>query len=398
MNRLFGVMWIYLTRPLCWVLFVVIAACLVVGASMPLEKYEHYDSYTSSKTKNIFVGSKNVYSQDKLNEALEERDGKPVAVSYDLLASDLQYKNLKVDSTGVPRQVVISDSEAAERLRQLTFPKSTQWLETGDLKVQQSTIDQLGIITSLEHVKLVIPKSSSTPLDLSPLAKLVNLKSLDLGYITDIDSLKPLQSLPHLKTLTIADFSFVTSKNMREVAAIKSLRQLFLPNIANDSPSLDALSELNGASLKQVYFANAVADTAKLEAVGKIIPEPTSSIVAVPAWSISERHRIRVVGADDSLDGNPFFSSVYASRRRTHARLSIDSTTSCMGSDAGLDLADSLVLVGLQNRPLVSGCCICLQHSFLRSLCHSDSNTDDVKSYGGTLVWTAYRCWRDSDL
>ncbi|MDB2687441.1 protein phosphatase 1 regulatory subunit 42 [Mariniblastus sp.] len=273
MNRLFGVIWIYLTRPLCWLLFVVIAACLTIGLSLSLDTYQDYDPYAFAKTKNIFVGLRTVDSQNTLNAAMEEQYGKPVQVLYESLASDLGYRNLKDDSTGIPSQVIIADSEAAERLKQLTFPKSTQWLNTGDLKVQQSTIDQVGDITSLEHVKLAIPKSSTAPLDLSPLAKLVNLKSLDLGYVLDIDSLKPLQSLPHLKTLTIADFSFVTSKNMREVAAIKSLRQLFLPKIEIDSPSLDALSELNGSSLKQVYFANAPLEAAKFEAAGKLIPD-----------------------------------------------------------------------------------------------------------------------------
>ena len=272
MNRLWGVIRIYLTRPLCWVLFAGIAALLAFGWSMRSEKYENYDPSAFSRTAfRFFDYRKRVTSLDALNAALEKPDGQPVAVHYGRLARDLQVDE-KTNDAGVLYHEPVTKDQVAERLEQLEFPSRTRWLTTDAWEVRQSTIEQIGSVSSLEHVDLLISTSETESLSLSPLAKLVKLKSLNLGHIIEIDSLSPLQALPKLKTLTFGNHQYVTAKNLREVAAIKSLEQLFLPDVTRNPVAMAALSELKSSSLKEVYVAIPPSKTAELQTISNTIP------------------------------------------------------------------------------------------------------------------------------
>lgn len=268
MKRLSGVMRVYLTRPLCWLLLAIIATYLTTGLSLFSEEYQSYNPVTlSKKLSKIFV----VYSQDSLNTALEKQNGQAVSVSYGQLARDLKYKDFKTDAAGVRSKVIISPEETAERLDQLEFPSRTQWLATGALEVQQATIDRISNVTSLEHVELLVAKSGDVALDFTPFAKLVNLKSLNLGQITKIDSLMSLKTLPKLETFTIGNHQLVTGKNMREVAAIKSLKKLFLPDVSHNPVAMTALGELNASSLERICVAIPPSQTAKLQSISSAV-------------------------------------------------------------------------------------------------------------------------------
>ena len=273
MNRLWGVIRIYLTRPLCWVLLAGIAVFLTLGWTMRSEKYENYDPSAFSRTAfRFFDYRKRVTSLDTLNAALEKPDGQPVALHYGRLARDIEFNNVKTNDAEVLYHEPVTKDQVAERLEQLEFPSRTRWLTTDAWEVRQSTIEQIGNVSSLEHVDLLISTSETESLSLSPLTKLVKLKSLNLGQITEIDSLAPLQALPNLKTLTVGNDQCVTAKNLREVAGIKSLEQLFLPDVTRNPVAMAALSELKLSSLKEVYVAIPPSKTAELQTIGSTIP------------------------------------------------------------------------------------------------------------------------------
>lgn len=273
MSRQLGVMFVYLTRPLCWVLFAVIATFSVVGWSARNEEYATYVHVGfSNPLSSVSSFRKRVNSLDSLTKAFENPDARGVDLHYGLLARDFQFNNLKTNDAGIRYHEPVTEEQVEEHLKKLTFPPLTQTLTTDSWEVRQSTIEQIGNLSSLEHVEFLIPKSQSTPLDLSPFTKLANLKSLNLGQIIKFDSLAPLQALPKLESLAIGNHQCVTAKNLRDVAAIKSLRRLFLPDVTNNPVAMAALSELQSPSLTQVYVAIPPAETDKLQAVSGNIP------------------------------------------------------------------------------------------------------------------------------
>ena len=342
MSRLFGVMLIYLTRPLCWVLFVIVATALFVGWSFRSDEYVNYAPGGVAEAVSKFLDYRQrVDSLETLNAVLENQDTQAVAVHYGSLARDLEYGNVNLDDAGDRSQEIIPKDEVAERLEKLELPRLTQSLTTGVWQVRQSTIEQLGNVGSLEHIDFLIPASNKVSLDLSPFSKLLNLKTLNLGQLITIESLTPLQALPKLETLTIGNHQFVTAKHLREIAAIKSLRQLFLPDVTNNPAAMAALSELKSSSLERVYISIPPSETAKLQAISSAIPSlrvRSSKYLlmrclgcGVVMWMI-----LMINGVRHSL-----FISVYTSRCRANARLSSDSTAFRLDSYARFSFAGS---------------------------------------------------------
>ena len=293
MNRLLGVMSVYLTRPLCWIICVIILPFLVFGGGLGGGLSERLNDYgqfgTHYASSGIFDSRRFVDSQDSLNEALKIQDGRPIVLRYGELVADLQFKNLKTTDAGGRVQEPVSAEQFFERLDRLEFPSHIQTLTTDRLKVRQWTIERIGNYSSLEHVEFLMPNADGAALDLSPFANLVKLKSLNVGQIVDFESLAPLQSLPDLETLTIGNHQFVTAQNMRDVAAIKSLKQLFLPDITRNPTAMAAMHELNSSSLEQIYVAIPPSETLKLQNIERAIPDLrvcSSLYLPIRAWSI----------------------------------------------------------------------------------------------------------------
>ena len=290
MNRFYGILLVYLTRPLCWLLAIVIATLLVLGWSNLTDEYANYEETgVENSSRSLFDSRRHVDSQDSLADALRDKDWQAIVLHYGYLVTDLQCRRLSTNDADDRNAEFLTKDEAAERLEQMEFPPQTQEITTDSWEVRQSTIDQLGKQSELEYIKLLVADSDSLPLDLSPLAKLEKLQSLNVGNIIDFKSLAPLQSLPQLQTITIGNHQCVTAQNMRDIAGIKSLRQLYLPDISRNPAAIEALSELKSSSLAQVFVAIPNSQTAKLNAIRSHIPGlPVRSSYYLPmrSWSL----------------------------------------------------------------------------------------------------------------
>jgi len=273
MNRFLGILLIYARRPMCWLLIIILFGIGAFIWQLSSVKIEVDGRGVLRRVANMVLGNQtHVHSLESLTAAVESPDGRPVVIDYGRLASDIRNGNRKTNDAGVDYWEPITEDVATLRLEQLSMPPLTQSLTTGSCQVQQSTIKQMGTLSSLEHLELGFPASNLVAADLSPLTGLVNLTSLDLGSFTKIDSLAPLQKLPKLETLTIGNHQLVTAQAMREVAAIDSLRQLFLPDLHRNPIALSALKELDQSLLERVFIAVPVADAVTLQAIGKFIP------------------------------------------------------------------------------------------------------------------------------
>ncbi len=274
MNRFIGILVIYVTRPMCWLFALVLLVALCVTTwSSDSDRYVPNDKGIFSQTVKILGYQKHVNSQKTLTAAVESSDGRPVDVNYGRLAVDLQLGPRETDDTGAVFREMLGPNEAMSRLSQIQFPTRTHSLTTSSLKVGQSTIQQICKVGSLKHLKFGSAESDSVPLDLSPLVELKNLNSLDLGDLTNVISLAPLQQLPKLETLTIGSTQLVTTQTMRQVAATKSLRRLVLPSVAHNPAAMTALEELNQSSLELILVEIPISDRASYQTIANSISD-----------------------------------------------------------------------------------------------------------------------------
>ena len=275
---------------MCWVFSVILIVGSVTILSIDSDKYVPADQgvLRSSASSTLLGYQKRVSSLETLTEAVESSDGRPVVVDYFRLADDLRFGVLAVDPTGARSREILGKDEATLQLTQVKFPPKTYSLTTIGGVVEQSTIQQVSKVSSLKHLEFGSAESDFVPTDLSPLVELKNLNSLNLGYFSNVTSLAPLQQLPKLEALTIGNHQLVTPQAMRQVAAIKSLRRLYLPSVTHNPDAMAALEELNQSSLDRVFVAIPLSDTTSIQTIANSIPDlqVRSSLYSSSRWKV----------------------------------------------------------------------------------------------------------------
>jgi len=139
------------------------------------------------------------------------------------------------------------------------------WIGTSaDLYV--STLSRVSSL-SLDLSRLRNPQQSES-FDLGQLRNLKQLESLDFGQISKVKSMDVIKNLPRLTSISFGSPRLITKDNMQLISEVSSLRDVYLPDIADESDALEAIELLNQSrSLKTVHVAIPLAESDKFTLV-----------------------------------------------------------------------------------------------------------------------------------
>jgi len=114
---------------------------------------------------------------------------------------------------------------------------------------------------SLDLSRLQNPEQSES-FDLGQLRELKQLESLDFGQISKVESMDVIKDLPRLTSVSFGSPRLITKENMQLVSEVSSLRDVYLPDIAEESDALEAIELLNqSGSLNTVHVAIPLAES-----------------------------------------------------------------------------------------------------------------------------------------
>ena len=217
--------------------------------------------------------SRPIRYQIELEDARRIEPDRPVAVDYGHIAFDLLDDVLTYPDDGSPRRTELEHHIQVEKqLREITFPPNTEAIRTGGWALRQSTIDHIATFEALKHLSFLV-QFDVEPLDLSPLTRLKEVESIDLGMISHVESLAPLQQLPELRTLSIGTHWLVTAERMREIAEIRTLQTIDVPDISRNPNALAAIELLGrSGSLARVNIAIPLDERETLERIQERLP------------------------------------------------------------------------------------------------------------------------------
>lgn len=141
------------------------------------------------------------------------------------------------------------DAEFARRV----FP----WTTLPRAMVNRIPIDRIQYITSLVSLDLSASNNREGRMNLDALANLVNLTSLSLASVTQVDDIKPLAALHSLTSLDLS--SCVRIKDLSPLASLRELTHLNLSGCST-LQDLSVLTKLTPLSSLDISFCREVVD------------------------------------------------------------------------------------------------------------------------------------------
>jgi len=285
-RRLTMVLLTYATRPLCWVVSLV-----VLGGWLFL-LFSVGDGHGVCSPE-INVKKSRIYRIADLRERIESGQGNSITdIHYSRLWSDAKTTVLSTnfaettETAESKRRPVKSDTVKSDTIneraaQQLAVLETLPNLIRLDLRIKFSgelgnrvAIRQIGRIGSLREVRLMAAGLDKQSLE--PLAKLHHLQRLELNLAIPLPSLAPLAGLPELQTLMLPHCDGFTVERFDEIAQLTHLKTLVLPNLNAFKITPEMLNRLRGMSeLTDVYVRVPPEDVASLDVVRKALPNVT---------------------------------------------------------------------------------------------------------------------------
>ena len=277
MRRVFEILRTTALRPMMWLMGLFLLVCAFglweLHSASLIEKGTKDERLKLSDGGPVIVRGRVIQTLDDLRKATEAANGRPVQIHLQELISDEEGK-LASPARGAVRHIGDDDiNRVATALADLKFPVNVEAIDAGYWGSHPSFLKMIGRQISLKRLGFLTAMDSE-PLDLSQLIGLEQLETLDLGLVARTTSFASLVELPRLESLVLRTHQLLTPENLAHAARIRSLRTIYLPNIAKSPVALDGLSELRASkSLECVYVPVDWSDTTTLAAVQKQIPE-----------------------------------------------------------------------------------------------------------------------------
>jgi len=259
MNRYFWILMTLITRPLFW-FFMALAVAVSIGMiTLRSDK-------TGTHTVKIVDTRDAIDSQEELLERIEHPGSTPVQIRLHHIAFDRSVYRRRQGTDGQPsgsgKELEVTGPFEIERLN---FPDNVEALEAGSLS--EKMMPRMGEFKSLK--RLALQGSANDFPDMSPLGDLQQLEVLQLSSMHRGKSLKPLQSLPRLQTLSV-DHSFFDEESLAEIAKLPALTTLHLYRAP---PAYVSIGELaKSKSLKTIYLPVSLGESDAIEWIQAQVP------------------------------------------------------------------------------------------------------------------------------
>ena len=278
MNRFCWILVTFLTRPLLWLMVLAMIGGGIYLYNMSSDEYE-------TATPEVFHSMTPIRSTTELERVSQSARNVGIEIDWGGLSSEQVLMTVARPGSGSTRISDEQHDEINQRLNRLRLPENVVAIRTHSWSVDQDLIDHLGTIKSLRRLGFLV-QYSSDPLDLSPLANLLDLRLLDLGIgSSGSTSLAPLKDLPKLSTLLMGSQQWVRERTMSEVAELPHLTTLYLPDISENKTAMSALSQLGrSSSLNEIRVAISLDQPEKLAAVQSAVGDiPVRSCMYFPS-------------------------------------------------------------------------------------------------------------------
>lgn len=227
----------YTTRWAVWGMVLIFAMiCVSTGLSSRGRNVSAVDQWWSN--------SRSILSAEDINSSLSRRSDEPVDLYFGMLAYELQQDGVGEGLSEAARNSAVEARvlEVIAPLQQIVELKCMAW------DIRDETLRRIGTIRTLREVSLT-QTLQHEPLDLSPLANLPELETLELRFLNPGDiSLAALAACPKLRVLRLAGPELVVPTRLREIALLPALRVLELPRLDGFPESIQALEELRAAN------------------------------------------------------------------------------------------------------------------------------------------------------
>ncbi len=254
-RRSYWVLKTYVKRPLSWLFALAAMLCLIVPYYLIDDKIQ--------SVKNEVVSGDSIGTFEQLELVLAGDPTKPVELDYRQLFGMATQKLFPV-SRGATRHIGPEEQALIHTaLEPVEGLKNVVAMEAGHA-VDQATIHRIAKFKTLKRLSIFADLGYET-LDLHPLTNLTELEELQLGVVNRVDSLKPLNDLPRLRTLGIGYGMILHKHGLDELARLPHLRELSLPDLSSFPGLQDTVNKLTQSqTLQRINYGVSWDDTSVL--------------------------------------------------------------------------------------------------------------------------------------